>query len=284
MLCLPQGQSPTVLQDSGGAVLVQASPLHLWSLPSSTGSRTSCHSISSLALCLAVVLIVYLVPSFLVAPLAQICAPVALSQLCVASRLGSAMWILTQHPAQCDSNVSLVTGRGAPFHSVTWRSHCTIAGTCAGGGGPHRRRASWSTPHYCRSMALSHGIHEPLKNEVQVPCQPGCSPAALNLHRGAGSDAETRHPSRRCSRDCGPPLKGLSINPGTEKDCERNWTQVDCNGPGPTSAQLQIFWGSGHHRLTYPCRHSESAIALIPMYNSGIDRLRRLKPNLHQSC
>ena len=64
------------------------------------------------------------------------------------------MWIPTQHPAQCDSNVPLVIGRGAPFHSVTWHSHGTIAGTCAGGG-PHRGRASWSTPHYCRSMALS---------------------------------------------------------------------------------------------------------------------------------
>ena len=28
----------------------------------------------------------------------------------------------------------------------------------------------------------------------------------------------------------------------------------------------------------------ESAIALIPMYNSGIDRLRRLEPNMDQSC
>ena len=82
------------------------------------------------------------------------------------------------------------------------------------------------------------------------------------------------------------PLKGISIHPQTEKGSERNWTQADCNGSGPTSAQLQIFWGSGHHRLTYPYRHSESAIALIPMYNSrgGIDRLRRLKPNLDQSC
>ena len=46
------------------------------------------------------------------------------------------MWIPTQHPAQCDSNVSLVIGRGAPFHSVTWDSYGTIAGTCAGGGVP----------------------------------------------------------------------------------------------------------------------------------------------------
>ena len=46
------------------------------------------------------------------------------------------MWIPTQHPAQCDSNVPLVIGRGAPFHSVTWHSHGTKAGTCAGGGSP----------------------------------------------------------------------------------------------------------------------------------------------------
>ena len=96
----------------------------------------------SLAVCLAVVLAVYLVPSFLVAPLAQICAPVALSPVlpssatsCAASELGNAMWIPTQHPAQCDSTVPLVIGCGAPFHSVTWHSHGTIAGTCAGGGG-----------------------------------------------------------------------------------------------------------------------------------------------------
>ena len=143
MLCLPQGQSPTVLQDIGGAALVKAFPLHLWSPPSQTVSSASRHSNPSLALCLAVVLTVYLVPSFLVAPLAQICAPVALSPLlpssatsCAASGLGSAMWIPTQHPAQCDSNVPLVIGRGAPFHSVTWHSHGTTAGTCAGGGSP----------------------------------------------------------------------------------------------------------------------------------------------------
>ena len=82
----------------------------------------------------------------------------------------------------------------------------------------------------------------------------------------------------------GPSLKGISLHPRTEKGSGRNWTQADCNGSGPTSAQLQIFWGSGHHRLTYPYRHSESAIALIPMYNSGIDRLRRLEPNMDQSC
>ena len=46
------------------------------------------------------------------------------------------MWIPTQHPAQCDSNVPLVIGRWAPFHSVTWHSHGTIAGTCAGEGSP----------------------------------------------------------------------------------------------------------------------------------------------------
>ena len=44
------------------------------------------------------------------------------------------MWIPTQHPAECDSNVALVIGRGAAFHSVTWHSHGTIAGTCAGQG------------------------------------------------------------------------------------------------------------------------------------------------------
>ena len=97
----------------------------------------------SLALCRAVVLMVYLVPSFLVAPLAQICASVALSPLlpssatsCAASGLGGAMWIPKQHPAQCDSNVPLVIGRGAPFHSVTRHSHGTIAGTCTRGGSP----------------------------------------------------------------------------------------------------------------------------------------------------
>ena len=45
------------------------------------------------------------------------------------------MWIPTQHPAQCDSNVQLVIGRGAPFHSVSWHSHGIIAGSCTGGGG-----------------------------------------------------------------------------------------------------------------------------------------------------
>ena len=130
--------------------------------PPPTVSSASRHSPPSLALCLAVVLTVYLVPSFLVASVAQICAPVALGPLrpssattCAASGLGSAMWIRTQHPAQCDSNVPLVIGRGAPFDSVTWYSHGTIAGPCTGGGGPHRGRASWSTPHNCRSMALS---------------------------------------------------------------------------------------------------------------------------------
>ena len=163
MLCLPQGPSPTVLQDIGGAALVKAFPLHLWSLASPTVSSASRYSNPALALCPAVLLLVYLVPSRPVAPLAQICAPVALSPLlpssatsCAASGLGSAMWIPTQHPAQCDSNVPLVIGRGAPFHSVTWHSHGTIAGPCTGGGGgPHRGRASWPTPHNCRSMALS---------------------------------------------------------------------------------------------------------------------------------
>ena len=110
MLCLPQGLSPTVLQDIGGAALVKASPLHLWSLPSPTVSSASRYSHPALALCPAVVLLVYLVPSCPVAPLAQICAPVALSPLlpssatsCAASGLESAMWIPTPHPAQCDS-------------------------------------------------------------------------------------------------------------------------------------------------------------------------------------
>ena len=141
MLCL-QGQSHTLLQNICGAALVKAFPLHLWSLPSPTVSSASRHSNRSLALCLAVLLAVYLVPSFLVAPLAQICAPVALSPLlpssaisCAASRLESARWIPTQHPAKCDSNVPLVLGHGAPFHSVTWHAHGTIAGTCAWGGG-----------------------------------------------------------------------------------------------------------------------------------------------------
>ena len=123
--------------------VIQSSAYLPLPLPSPRVSSASRHSNPSLALCLAVVLTVYLVPSFLVAPLAQICAPVALSPLlpssatsCAASGLGSAMWIPTQHPAQCDSNVPLVIGRGAPFHSVTWHSHGTIAGTCAGGGSP----------------------------------------------------------------------------------------------------------------------------------------------------
>ena len=106
----------------------------------------------------------------------------------------------------------------------------------------------------------------------------------LTLNGGAGSDAETGYPQRRRSPGRGPPLRGISINPQTEERSERNWTQADCSGSGPTSAHLQIFWCSGHHRLTYPYRHSESAIALIPMYDSGIDRLPRLKPNLHQTC
>ena len=82
----------------------------------------------------------------------------------------------------------------------------------------------------------------------------------------------------------GPPLKGISIHPRTEKGSGRNWTQANCDGSGPTSAQLQIFWGPCHHRLTYAYRHSGSAIALFPMYNRGIDRLRQLKPNIEQSC
>ena len=161
MLCLPQGQSPTVLQDICGAAVVEAFPLHLWSSPSPTASSASRHSNPSLALCLAVVLTVYLVPSCLVAPLAQICAPIALSPLlpssatsCATSGHGNAMWIPTQSAAQSERNVPLVIGHGAPFHSVTWQSHGSIAGTCAAGS-PHRGRASWSTPHYCRSMALS---------------------------------------------------------------------------------------------------------------------------------
>ena len=142
MLCLPQDPSPTVLQDIGWAALVKAFPHHLWSLPSPMVWSASRHSNPSLALCLVVVLTVYLVSSFLVAPLTQICALVALSPVvpslatsCAASGLGSAMWIPIQHPAQCDSNVPLVIGRGAPLHSVTWHSHGTIAGPCSGEGG-----------------------------------------------------------------------------------------------------------------------------------------------------
>ena len=143
MLCLPHGQSSTDLQDFGGAALVEAFPLHLWSLPSPTVSSASRHSNPSLALCLAVVLTLYLVPSFLVAPLAQICAPVALSPplpssatSCADSGLGSALCIPAQLPAQCDSNVPLVIGRGAHFHPVTSHSQGTIVGTCTWGGVP----------------------------------------------------------------------------------------------------------------------------------------------------
>ena len=152
-----------------------AFPLHVWPLPSQTVSSASRHSNPSLALCLAVVLTVYLVTSFLVAPLAQICAPVALSPLlpslatsCAASGLGSAMWIPTQHPARGDSNVPLVIGRGAPFHSVTWYSHGTIAGTCAGGvlTGVGRPGLLLTTAGPWHSV---HGTNEVLKNEVQVP-------------------------------------------------------------------------------------------------------------------
>ena len=82
----------------------------------------------------------------------------------------------------------------------------------------------------------------------------------------------------------GPPLKGISIHQRTGKGSERNWTQAICTSSGPTSAPLLIFLASGHHRLTYPYRHSESAIALISMYSSGIDRLPQLKRNLDQSC
>ena len=292
MLCLLQGQSPTVLQDIGGAALVKAFPRLVWSLPSPSVSSASRHSNPSLALCLAVVLTVYLVPSFLVAPLAQICAPVAHSPLlpssttsCASSGLGSAMWIPTKHPAQCDSTVPLVIGGGAPFHSVTWHSHGTIAGTCAGGGGVPkgvgRPGLLFTTAGPWHSV---HGTNEALKNEVQVPYQPECAPAALNLQGGAGSDAQTGNLSGNELPRSQSTLRGISIHPQPGKGSERNWTQADCKGSGFTSAQLQIFWGSGHHRLTYPYRHSESAIALIPMYNSGIDPLRRLKPNMDQSC
>ena len=192
MLCLPQGLSPTVLQDIGGAALVKAFPLHLWSLPSPTVSSASRYSHPALALCPAVVLLVYLVPSCPVAPLAQICAPVALSPLlpssatsCAASGLGSAMRIPTQHPAQCDSNVPLVIGRGAPFHSVTWHSHGTIAGPCTGGGGVPTGVGRPDLPLTTAGPWHSvHGTNEALKNEVQVPYQPGLSPAALNLKGG----------------------------------------------------------------------------------------------------
>ena len=162
MLCLAQVQPSSVLQDIDQAALVKGFSLHLWSLPSPMGSSALSHSNPSLALCLAVVLTVYLVPSFLVASLAQICAPVALTPVvpswatsCAVSGPGSAMSIQTQHPAQCDSNVPLVIGRGAPFHSMTSHSHGTIAGTCTGGGGPHRGRSSCSAPHCWRPMVLS---------------------------------------------------------------------------------------------------------------------------------
>ena len=171
--------------------VIQSSAYLPLPLPSPRVSSASRHSNPSLALCLAVVLTVYLIPSFLVAPLAQICAPVALSPLlpssatsCAASGLGSAMWIPTQHPAQCDSNVPLVIGRGAPFHSVTWHSHGTIAGTCAGGGvptGAGRPGLPLTTAGPWHSVV---GTNEALKNEVQVPYQPGFSPAALNLKGG----------------------------------------------------------------------------------------------------
>ena len=204
MLWFLQGQSPTLLQDVGGAALVKAFCLHLWSPPSPTVSNSSRHSNPSLALRPAVVLTVYLVPSFLVAPLEQICAPVALRPLlpssatsCAVSWLGSAMRIPTQHLAQCDSNVPLVIGCGAPFHSVTWHSHGTIAGPCTGGQVPTgvaRPGLPLTTAGPCPSV---HGTNEAMKNEVQVPYQPGCAPAALNLQGRAGSDAETGNLSGR---------------------------------------------------------------------------------------
>ena len=205
MLCLPQGHSPTVVQDIGGAALVKAFPPHLWSLPSPTVSSASRHSNHSLVLCIALVLAVYLVSSFLVAPLAQICAPVALSPLlpssatsCAASMLGLAIWIPTQHPAQCDSNVPLVIGRGAPFHSVTWHSHGTIVGTCSGGGGPHRGRLSCSAPHCWRPLALSpwhQWGNEKLGAGTILTCVVARD-ASLEK-RGAVFDAQTGYPSRR---------------------------------------------------------------------------------------
>ena len=110
-LCLPQGQSPTVLQDLGGATLVQALLLQFLSLPSRTASSALRHSNPSLALCHAVVLTIYLLPSFLVDPLAKICTLVPLSRVvsslatsCAASGLGSAMWIPTHDRAHCDTN------------------------------------------------------------------------------------------------------------------------------------------------------------------------------------
>ena len=78
------------------------------------------------------------------------------------------MWIPTQHPSPCDSNVPLVIGRGAPFHSVTWHSHGTIAGTCAGGRvptGTGRPGLPLTTAGPSHSV---HGTNEALKNEVQV--------------------------------------------------------------------------------------------------------------------
>ena len=204
MLCFPQGQSPTVLQDISGAALVKAFSLQLWSLPSPTVSSALRHSNPNLALCLGVVLTAYLVPSFLVAPLAQICAPVALSPLlpssatsCAASGLGSAMWIPTQHPAQCDSNVPLVIGHGAPCQSVIWHSHGTIAGTCTGGGVPTGVARPAQPLTAGGPWHSVQGINGALKNEVQVPYQPGCLPGTLHLQGGAGSDAETGNLSGR---------------------------------------------------------------------------------------
>ena len=83
-----------------------------------------------------------------------------------------------------------------------------------------------------------------------------------------------------------PPLPGIYLHPRAERGSEGNGTQAVCNGSAPISAHLQIFWGSGHHRLTYLYRHSESTIVLIPMHNNrcAIGRLRRLKPKMDRFC
>ena len=146
------------------------------------------------------------VVSITVAALAQICALVALSPplsssatSCAASGVESAMSIPTKHPAQCDSNVPLVIGRGAPFHSLSWYSHGTIAGTCTWGGGGVPTGVGRPGLHLTTACPWHsvHGTNEALKNEVQVPYEPWCTLAALNLLGGAGSDAETGNLSGR---------------------------------------------------------------------------------------
>ena len=141
---------------------IQSSAYLLLPLPSPRCSGASRHSRRSFALCLAVVLTVYLVPSVLVAPFAQTCPLVAPSPLppssaasCAGSGLGSATLTSTQHRAQCDRTVPLVIRGESPFHSLTWHSDGTMTGTCTGGDGLHRGRSSCSAPHCWRPMALS---------------------------------------------------------------------------------------------------------------------------------